>query len=138
MVRFLAPYYTCYSVNFQRNKAFVSDKCFISLKVNIGLSDYRTVGLSNCRTIGLSDYRSDPLYIVFAVDLPLYLKHSFLFFSMCYYTPCPLCVPSQKILCFDIVQFYQKNTHPLSPTPESNARFFHRHSGTLCDFRYFH
>jgi hypothetical protein len=36
----LAPYYTCYSVNFQRNKAFV--------------------GLSDRRTIGLSDYRSDP------------------------------------------------------------------------------
>ena len=34
------PHITRYSVNFQRNKAFV------------GLSDYRT--------IGLSDYRSDP------------------------------------------------------------------------------
>jgi len=32
---------TCYSVNFQRNKAFV--------------------GLSDRRTIGLSDYRSDPI-----------------------------------------------------------------------------
>ena len=36
----MAPYHTCYSVNFQRNKAFV------------GLSDYRTFGLSDCRTIG--------------------------------------------------------------------------------------
>ena len=39
-VRFLAPYYTCYSVNFQRNKAFV------------GLSDYRIVRLLDCRIIG--------------------------------------------------------------------------------------
>ena len=49
-VRFLAPYYTCHSVNFQRNKAFV------------GLSDCRTIGPSDYRTVGLSDYRSDPHY----------------------------------------------------------------------------
>ena len=57
--RFLAPYYTCYSVNFQRNKAFV------------GLSDCRTIGPSDCRTIGLSDYRSDPGPMMHSLDWPI-------------------------------------------------------------------
>jgi hypothetical protein len=51
--------YTCYSVNFQRNKAFV------------GLSDCRTVGLSDCWTIGLSDYRSDPMVCIKPPDMSI-------------------------------------------------------------------
>jgi hypothetical protein len=46
-------YYTCYSVNFQRNIAFVG----LSDCQTIGPSDYRTVGLSDYRTVGLSDCR---------------------------------------------------------------------------------
>ena len=70
MVRFLTPYYTCYSVNFQRNIAFV------------GLSDCRTIGLSHCRTIrpsdyqtvGLSDYRSDPIKSIYRFFISVYEK----------------------------------------------------------------
>ena len=62
--RFGFPYYTCYSVNFQRNKAYV------------GLSDCRTIGPSDCRTIGLSDYRSDPISTILE-----YLKLYLLFFK---------------------------------------------------------
>jgi hypothetical protein len=58
-VSVLAPYYTCYSVNFQRNKAFVG----LSNCRTIGPSDYRTLGLSDCRTIGLSDNSYGSVYI---------------------------------------------------------------------------
>ena len=56
-VRFLDPYYTCYSVNFQRNKAFVE----LSDGRTIGPSDYRTVGLSDCRIIGRTTGKTNRL-----------------------------------------------------------------------------